>query len=252
MEVFGEEYSAFYDAMYAQKDYVGECDVIERLMLESLESSKAILDLGCGTGEHAIELATRGYMITGVDRSEAMITRARQKAQQRGVDVSFEVDDIQTFSKAEEFDVALMMFAVLGYQTSNEDALSALKNTRANLRLSGLLVFDVWFGPAVILVGPEERVRDVQVEGVQWRRTSSASLDVLKQMATVSLKMESLTEGSGEVIEETHSMRFFFPQEIDLLLESSGFERTLLAPFPQVDRKTDARTWNVVIVARAT
>ena len=55
-----------------------------------------VLDAGCGTGEHALLLAARGERVTGVDLSETAISRAREKAAERGLDATFAVGDILT------------------------------------------------------------------------------------------------------------------------------------------------------------
>ena len=72
--VFGAEYAGAYDAIYAEKDYEAEVDLIERAAARFGDDAAAsVLDLGCGTGGHAIPLARRGHRVTGVDRSPAML-----------------------------------------------------------------------------------------------------------------------------------------------------------------------------------
>jgi len=68
------KYSKYYDLLYHDKDYSQECDFIEQILRSyTLEPVKTILDGGCGTGGHAIPLANKGYEITGIDASEAMV-----------------------------------------------------------------------------------------------------------------------------------------------------------------------------------
>jgi ubiquinone/menaquinone biosynthesis C-methylase UbiE len=75
------------------------------------------LDLGCGTGDHALPLAKRGYQVVGVDRSAGMLKSARKKAASGQVDgkPNFYHGDIRSFHVEQSFDASLMMFAVLGY-----------------------------------------------------------------------------------------------------------------------------------------
>jgi len=73
-EVFGREYASVYDALYRNKDYEGEVDLIERILAEHGASGpRRLLDLGCGTGNHALPLARRGHTVLGVDRSASML-----------------------------------------------------------------------------------------------------------------------------------------------------------------------------------
>ena len=94
MSVFAPGYANWYDTLYQDKDYAGECDFLESLFAHRGVPGKSILDLGCGTGNHAVLLAQRGYKVTAVDRSAAMLQTARAKADQTGVTVDFQQQEI--------------------------------------------------------------------------------------------------------------------------------------------------------------
>ena len=79
--LFGSEYADAYDILYKDKDYVEECGLIDRfLKTYGNRPVRNVLDLGCGTGNHALPLAQLGYEIVGVDRSKGMLESARKKA----------------------------------------------------------------------------------------------------------------------------------------------------------------------------
>jgi 2-polyprenyl-3-methyl-5-hydroxy-6-metoxy-1,4-benzoquinol methylase len=82
-EMLFENYGKKYDSESFTKGTIGECDFIEREI--GFDKSAKILDIGCGTGRHAIELSKRGYTITGIDLSDAQIARARIKAEALGL-----------------------------------------------------------------------------------------------------------------------------------------------------------------------
>lgn len=131
--VFGK-YAEYYDLLYQDKDYERECDFIERIFSGySPNPVKTILDVGCGTGQHAMCLTERGYKITGFDASEAMLRRAKEKA----LGVSFHLLDIRNFSLEERFDACVSMFAVMNYSTENVEIQKALMNLRRCLEPGG-------------------------------------------------------------------------------------------------------------------
>src|SRR5260370_41240685 len=80
--VFGADYANAYDVLYQDKDYASECDLIERVFAEYAAGRrvKGVLDLGCGTGGHAVPLAERGYEVVGVDRSAEMLRHAVERS----------------------------------------------------------------------------------------------------------------------------------------------------------------------------
>jgi SAM-dependent methyltransferase len=254
-EGFGPAYSHAYDLLYQDKDYGAECDLLERIFKTYGDGSiQDVLDIGCGTGNHALPLAERGYQVTGVDRSEEMLAKAeRKRAQSNKRDnVVFQRGDLRTLRLGRQFDAALTMFAVLGYQNHNADVLSALRAARSHLRPGGILVFDVWYGPAVLQQRPSERVKLVPTPGGRILRASSGELDTLRHVCVVHYRLWRLENGRvAAESEERHSMRYFFPLELDLFLQSSGFRLLRLGAFPAFERDPDETTWNVIGIASA-
>lgn len=254
-EPFGSNYAGCYDALYAEKDYEAECDLIERVLRTYGEGKIAsILDLGCGTGNHALPLARRGFEAIGVDRSEFMVEQARSKAASSGPTshADFYEADIRSVDVGRRFDAALMMFAVLGYQLANEDVIAALRAARRHLDPGGLFLFDVWYGPAVLFQRPSERVKIVPTATGKILRVSSGALDTDRHACTV--RYHVWTFAADRLLSETeeeHTVRYFFPLELNLFLETAGFTPVRLGAFPEFDRDPDEHTWNVLCVARA-
>lgn len=252
-EVFGQVYAPAYDVLYCEKDYAGETELLGQLFRRyGAQPVRTILDLGCGTGNHALRLAASGYQVVGVDRSSEMLAVAERKARKQAVGLRFHQADIRDVELGETFDAVLMMFAVLGYQTENADVKSALQTARRHLRPDGLLVLDVWYGPAVLAQGSQERVRTIEDVDGTWVRTSSGRLETLQHHCHVDFHLRHMQGGS--VIEETterHTVRYFFPEEMELFLNDSDFRLVRLGAFPAFDRDPDQTTWNVMAVAVA-
>ena len=256
-EVFGSNYADAYDMVYGDKDYAAECDLIERLFHKYGDGSIAsVLDLGCGTGNHALLLHQRGYEVVGVDRSASMLAHARRKAANfdpsRGTTDAFRQGDIRNVDLQRFFDAVLIMFAVLGYQLENSDVLAALKTARRHLRSGGLLIFDVWYGPAVLHERPSQRVKIIPIPAGHILRVASGELDINRHRCTVKSDVWRLERDRPvSKTDEIHEVRYFFPQELRLFLQCTGFESVRLGAFPEFDREPDETVWNVLGVAHA-
>lgn len=132
-------YALYYDLLYSHRDIAAEVNFLERMFREhSRVAVRRVLDVGCGTGIHSIELGQRGYTVLGVDLSESMITRAKAKA--AGLEnVSFMVADARKLELPCKFDAALAMYGVVSYFTLDDDLLHFLRSVRSVLREGGLL-----------------------------------------------------------------------------------------------------------------
>ena len=246
---FGSTYASAYDSMYADKDYEAVCDLLEEAFRRAGSGGavKRVLDLGCGTGNHAIPLARRGYSVSGVDLSAEMLEVAGRKAAEAGVELDLHEGDVRSARVEGQFDAALLMFAVLGYQRTNDSVLATLRTARAHLRDGGVLVFDLWYGPGVLNDPPGERRRTIETPDGPLERTVSSSLDVRRQLCSVHYLLEG---GRGDA-RETHVMRFFFPAELELFVALAGFELVSLSPFGTLDGEPGLNDWTATVVARA-
>jgi SAM-dependent methyltransferase len=245
---FGSDYASAYDSMYADKDYERECDFVEDAFGRFAEGQvRSVLDLGAGTGNHALPLARRGYEVTGVDLSAEMVAIAREKAGEAGLGVEFREGDLREVRLDGTFDAVLLMFAVLGYQRANADVRAALENARRHVRAGGVLVLDLWYGPGVLSDPPATRERVIPTPEGDLTRTVTSELDVRHQLCSVHYTLS----GAGRDSEETHVMRFFFPAELELFLEAAGFELVALSAFGDLDSPATTDSWTASVVARA-
>jgi SAM-dependent methyltransferase len=247
-------YASFYDALYRDKDYAGECDDLERIFARfSVSPVRRLLDLGCGTGAHAMILASRGYTVTGVDRSAQMLEIARAKSQRQGLAIAFEEGDIRTWRAANTWDAAIAMFAVVSYQVDHADVAAVMESARRHLAPRGLFVFDVWFGAGVVTDPPGERIKETRDQGHDIIRHASSRLDLARQTVDVDYSITDVNgQGTVRRVRETHRMRFFFPNELELLLGAGGFRLVHLCPFGRLDEPLRRETWNATVVAQAT
>lgn len=256
MTVFGADYAGAYDALYGEKDYVAECDMIESLFAEAgAGKPSSLADFGCGTGNHVIPLARRGYRVSGVDLSPGMLDKARAKAADAGVGdrTQFALGNVQNVDvPGAPVDAAIMMFAVLGYQQTDAEVIAALKNVRRHIPAGAPFVFDVWYGPAVIADKPGAREREVDGPAGKLVRRTHSTLDEAYNLCTVHFELERF-EGCTSVgtVREDHVMRYFFPDELERFAAACGFALVALRDFNDYRQLATAQSWNVVGVFRA-
>jgi SAM-dependent methyltransferase len=249
-----EQYARYYDMFYQDKDYDAECDFLEKIFeANASKPVRSILDLGCGTGGHAIPLARRGYSVTGVDLSTQMLSAARSKSAEAGLAIELVEGDARQIYLSHTFDAVIAMFAVMSYQTSNADLEAVIQTARRQLLPGGLFVFDAWFGPAVLSERPTDRYRSVENSDERIHRFAHPELNVVTQ--TVVVNYHVLRIRAGQLLEElteAHSMRFLFVQEIAYLLERNGFRFRQACPFLELGRELTERDWNMTVIAEAT
>jgi 2-polyprenyl-3-methyl-5-hydroxy-6-metoxy-1,4-benzoquinol methylase len=135
-----ENYGMKYDKETFVGGTVGECDFIEK----EIEYNKAtrILDLGCGTGRHSIELAKRGYTVVGIDLSESLLKRAIEKASERKLEITFQRHDARNLPFLHEFNL-IIMICEGGFPLMEADEMNfqILQNAANALLPKGKLIF---------------------------------------------------------------------------------------------------------------
>lgn len=218
--VFGL-YAAYYDLLYHDKDYAAEAAFVAGRLRAHRPQARTLLELGCGTGRHAALLSGMGFGVTGVDRSEGMLDKARVN----GPDCRFLAADIREFSLGRLFDAVISLFHVMSYLTRDEDMAAALASAAEHLEPGGLLLFDFWHDPAVLKTPPEVRVKEMADERISVIRRADPVHHAARRVVDVNFTVD-IRERCGdraETLRETHSMRYFDGSELVGFLERAGF-----------------------------
>lgn len=251
------EYAQYYDLLYRDKDYVGEADYVHRLIQRCLPGARTVLELGSGTGRHAAMLAKQSYAVHGIERSEEMLCHARALAETKrhipGWPVpTFTHGDIRTTRVGRTFDAAISLFHVISYQVANDDLLAAFRTARAHMSKEGVFLFDAWYGPAVLTDRPSVRVKRMEDEHVTVTRLAEPVLHADANTVDVNYHVFIRNKMSGAVIEtrETHTMRYLFCPEIEMLASQTGFI-VVRAEEWMTGRSPGCTTWGVCFVAQA-
>jgi ubiquinone/menaquinone biosynthesis C-methylase UbiE len=214
-----ENYAHKYDKECFVQGTVGECDFIEQEI--SRDKSLKIIDIGCGTGRHTIELTKRGYNVTGVDLSEDQIKRAKEKAQEAGLAIDFQTQDARNLPFADEFELAIMLCEG-GFSLMETDEMNfeILKNATKALKSKGKLIFTTLNGLFPLFHSVNEFYKSAQKEGQSQCKECSFDLMTFRDHNTVVLE-----DDAGNKKELKCNERHYVPSEITWLLKTLGYKR---------------------------
>ena len=118
-------------------------EVGQVIALLGIDPGAHVLDLCCGVGRHSLELARRGFQVTGVDRTRLYLDRAFRQAKAEGLKVEFVQSDMRTFCKPDAFDAVVNMFTSFGYFEDPEDDRQVVLNMYRSLRPGGVFLIDI-------------------------------------------------------------------------------------------------------------
>lgn len=245
-----DAYASYYDLLYRDKDYLAEAEYVASLIHKHNPRATRILELGCGTGQHAVHLATLKHQILGIDLSQPMISKARANIpvglEER---ISYLEGDIRNIRSAQKFDAVISLFHVASYQTTNTDIHAMIQTAAKHLSSGGIFIFDFWYGPAVLTEIPKIRIKRYVDNNYNLLRIAEPVLRENDNIVDVNYTILATDKRSSTTtqISETHCMRYYFLPELQLLLESAGFivdtasEWMTAAPL-------SLKTWNSSIV----
>ncbi|MEI7981666.1 MAG: class I SAM-dependent methyltransferase [Bacteroidota bacterium] len=217
-ELLFDNYGKKYDNENFTQGTVGECDFLE-IELKSDKSLK-ILDIGCGTGRHAIELSKRGYTVTGIDLSETQLIRAREKAERNNLKINFVKQDARNLSFNNEFDIAIMLCEG-GFPLMETDEMNyeILKSATKSLRENGKFIFTTLNGLFPLYHSVEEFCTSTSDEGNATYRSNTFDLMTFRDHNITEFEDDS---GTKKILECNE--RYYVPIEITWLLKSLGYK----------------------------
>lgn len=182
-----------------------------------------LLDVACGEGSFAVEMARTGWKVTGVDQSEEMLRLAHHRAKQSKLQINFIKQDMRYLDYSNEFDMATCWYDSLNYMITNDDLQSTFNNISRALKPGGWFLFDMntIYGLAVKWQKQPCYVQQETAELVELHRTS---YDFEKRLACIKITWFVKVSEVWEKFEEKHTERAFSIQEIEDCLEYAGLE----------------------------
>ncbi|NTW56335.1 MAG: class I SAM-dependent methyltransferase [Chlorobiaceae bacterium] len=174
----------------------------------------SILDIACGAGRHAIELARQGYCVTGNDLSPYLLEEARKEAAGCGIILALSCCDMREIPANGDFDMVVQLFTSFGYFDTEEDDLRVLNKVLGTLKPGGWYVLD--------LINPRHLEKNIQpqtcrsVEGLSVKETRR--LDGGRVLKTI-----SITSPDGKNADFIESVRLYNLGTISSMLLKAGF-----------------------------
>lgn len=204
---------------YEQEEFtqgtLGEVDFIEQEIKHN--KTVRILDVGCGTGRHSIELAKRGYLVTGIDLSANMLAKARKNAKAAGVSPIFKRRDARTFRFREKFGLCVMLCeGSFPLMETDEMNFQILKNIRKSMLPGGKLIFTTLNGLFPLFHSVKDFINE----------HGSPSQSLVNNFDLMTFRDHSVYEvidDDGNPLKLNCNERYYVPSEIRWMLQSLGF-----------------------------
>lgn len=223
MEQTGYEvFSFYYDALTENVDYPARAAYFDGLIRRHLRSTgRVLLDLACGTGTMAEELARRGYDVIGVDYSPGMLSQAMDKKYDSGLAIQYVQQDMRKLNLYGTVDVTLCTLDSLNHLPSFSDVETVFRRVAAATEPGGLFLFDmntIYKHQAVL--GSQVYVYETEDVYCVWEnclREDGCTVDLTLDL------FEACPDGHYRRQTEQLTERAYAPEQIQAALEQVGF-----------------------------
>jgi len=190
------------------------------LGLTGVAPGASVLDLGCGQGRVSLELARRGFRVTGVDRTALYLERGRARAEAEGLSIEWVNDDMRRFERRAAFDLVTSLFTTFGFFADDDEEQSVARHMAESLRPGGRAVLE--------MAGKEVLARIFQPRG--WMAGEGVELLEERRIRPGFGWVDTrwIVHRDGVRREFSLSLRLYSGVELSRLLVESGFSRVEL------------------------
>ena len=211
------ESAELYDLIYASfKDYEAETEQLAALLRAARPGLRTVLDVACGTGEHARLLAERhGLAVDGIDLDPAFV----RIAQAKNPAGRFVVADMCDFDLGRQYDAVICLFSAIGYAGTLDRVTSAIGRFRAHVAPGGVIVVEPWFAPGVLQDGYVAR-NVGERDGVRVERNSRTEIE--GRLSRLHFDYDVTDHGRTRHASEVHELGLFTADEMRSAFEANG------------------------------
>ena len=219
-ETLFENYAKTYEKESFTQGTIGECNFIEQEL--NYDKSLRILDVGCGTGRHSIELTKRGYSVTGVDLSESQLALARENAAKENFKIDFQKHDARNLPFSKEFNAAIMLCEG-GFPLMETDEMNfeILKSVTKSLKDKSKFIFTTLNGLFPLYHSVEKFCAATSMGDNATYRSNTFDLMTFRDH-----NITEVVDDSGNKMSLECNERYYVPSEITWLLKSLGYKKT--------------------------
>jgi len=213
------ESAELYDLIYASfKNYEAETDQLFGLLSQAQPGLRTVLDVACGTAEHARLLAERhGLSVDGIDLDPTFV----EIAQRKHPSGRFVVADMGDFDLGRRYDVVICLFSSIGYLRTIDRVTRAIGRFRHHLEPGGIIVVEPWFPPGVMTYGYTST--DVG-EGVGLRVVRRARTEIDGRLSRLHFDYDITRDGHTRHASEVHELGLFTLEEMRAAFEANGLD----------------------------
>ena len=251
MESYLGKHAEYYDVFYQDKPYAKEAAFIDESLRRYCKGCATLLELACGTGQHAFELEKLGYGIVAIDYSDDLLKIAKAKARKKSSRIEFILQDMRRLDLVGKiFDAAYCLFDSIGYVQTNHAIGQVLDAVHRHLRPSGIFIFEFWHAAAMIKYFDPVRERHWTTANGEIKRVATTRLDIPRQLAEVTYSIDEVSDGQVSHLEETQVNRYFLVQEMASYLENHGFNAVEFLPAYEDTNLISENTWHILAIAQ--
>jgi SAM-dependent methyltransferase len=209
--------SGLYDTIYCRmKDYAAEARTIAALLEKARPGVRSVLDVGCGTGEHARHLAAaHGLSVDGIDLDPGFVAIAGRKNPR----ARFECADMREFDLGRTYDAVLCLFSSIGYVRTLDGVAATLERFRAHLSPGGVIVVEPWFPPGKFQHG-HVSLHTAEGDGVTISRMSHSVVE--GRISRVHFEYLIGRAGGISRASEDHELGLFTTDEMQACFAGAG------------------------------